>query len=401
MKQDILIIGAGIVGLATAYRLLEKNPSLRIAILEKEHEVAAHQTGHNSGVMHSGVYYKPGSLKALNCVNGYNQLVEFCNQHEIPYDICGKIIVAVREEQLPVLNTIFERGNQNGLRGLKKISPAEIQEAEPKVTTGIAGIYVPQAGIINYKTVAEKIAELIRLRGSEIVFGAKAEKISRGENEIVVHTPAGDFTASLVINCAGLYSDAVARLTQPELNMRIIPFRGEYFKLKKEKKYFVRNLIYPVPDPSFPFLGVHFTRMINGDIEAGPNAVFAFRREGYRNTDFQPRELFEALSWPGFRKISFRYWRTGLREMHRSFSKRAFVKALQELIPEIQPDDLLLGGSGVRAQAVDRAGNLVDDFLILESKRVLNVCNAPSPAATSCLSIGEHIARKAMEQMLR
>ena len=396
MKYDVVIIGAGIVGLATAYRLLEKKPEWKICILEKEQDVAAHQTGHNSGVMHSGIYYKPGSLKAVNCVNGYNQLRAFAEQYAIPFDICGKIIVAVQQEQLPVLDRIYERGVQNGLAGLRKIGKEEIREIEPHVTMGVQGIVVPQAGIINYKAVAKQLAALIKQQGGEIIFGAKVRHIRISGSETVVETGAGDFTAALLINCAGLYSDTIARLTHPALDMRIIPFRGEYYKLKKEKEYLVRNLIYPVPDPNFPFLGVHFTRMIEGGIESGPNAVLAFRKEGYRLSDFHAGEFFETLAWPGFRKIAQKYWRTELRELHRSFSKAAFVKALQELIPEIAIDDVEDGGSGVRAQAVDRAGNLVDDFAILESRNVLNVCNAPSPAATSCLSIGEHIAGKAV-----
>jgi len=396
---DIIIIGAGIVGLATAWRLLQKKPELSIAVLEKENKIAMHQTRHNSGVMHSGIYYKPGSLKAINCVNGYNQLISFCTQHNIPYDICGKIIVAVRDEQLPLLNTIYERGEKNGLKGLRIISSSEIKEIEPHVTTGIQGIWVPQAGIIDYATVAEKLAELICHNGSEVIFNAKAEKIIISDNEAAVQSTAGDFISSLMINCAGLYSDVVARLTQPNLDIRIIPFRGEYYKLKKEREHLVRNLIYPVPDPNFPFLGVHFTRMIQGGIEAGPNAVLAFRREGYHHTDFHAGEFLEILTWSGFRKIAWKYWRTELHELYRSFSKTAFAKALQELIPEIRESDLEPGGSGVRAQAVDRNGNLVDDFLILENRRVLNVCNAPSPAATSCLSIGEHIAAKAMRHL--
>ncbi len=396
---DVIIIGAGIVGLATAFRLQEKKPGIKLAILEKEDGVARHQTGHNSGVMHSGVYYKPGSLKAINCVQGYNQLVEFCNEHAIPFDICGKIIVATRQEHLPILNRIFERGEQNGLAGLKKISPDEIKEIEPHVTKSIAGIFVPQAGIIDYKQVAEKLAEIIRQNGGEILLNTKVENIISEERQITVQTTKGDYNSGLIINCAGLYSDTVARLTHPDLDMRICPFRGEYYKLKKEKEYLVRNLIYPVPDPNFPFLGVHFTRMITGGIEAGPNAVLAFRKEGYSNTDFHWGEFSGTIAWPGFRKIAVKYWKTELRELQRSFSKAAFVKALKELIPEIKEDDVESGGSGVRAQAVDRAGNLVDDFLILESQHVLNVCNAPSPAATSCLSIGEHIAGMAVTRI--
>lgn len=396
---DVIVVGGGIVGLATACRLLERKPQLKICILEKENQVAAHQTGHNSGVMHSGIYYKPGSLKATNCVNGYNQLISFCRQHNIPFDICGKIIVATKQDQIVLLNGIFERGNQNGLKGLRKISPQEIKEIEPHVTAAIQGIWVPQAGIIDYKAVAEKIAEIIRAKGSAIKLGARVEKISLNDMEVAVQTTIGDFTALLLINCAGLYSDKVAQLTLPSLDMRIIPFRGEYYKLKKEKEYLVRNLIYPVPDPNFPFLGVHFTRMISGGIEAGPNAVLAFRKEGYRKTDFQLGEFMETISWPGFRKIALKYWRTEMGELYRSFSKSAFAGALQHLIPEITVDDLEAGGSGVRAQAVDRKGNLVDDFLILQSNRVVNVCNAPSPAATSSLSIGEHIAGKALARL--
>ncbi len=396
---DVIIIGGGIVGLATAYRLLEKKPGLKICVVEKESKVAAHQTGHNSGVMHSGIYYKPGSLKAANCVNGYNQLVSFCRHHNIPFDICGKIIVATKQDQLALLNGIFDRGNQNGLKGLRKISAQEIKEIEPHVTAAIQGIWVPQAGIIDYKMVANKIAEIIKVKGSEIKLGAKAENIIIKEKEVTLQSTSGDLTTSLLINCAGLYSDKVAQLALPSLNMRIIPFRGEYYKLKKEKEYLVRNLIYPVPDPNFPFLGVHFTRMISGGIEAGPNAVLAFRKEGYRKTDFHLGEFLETLSWPGFRKIAFKYWQTEIGELYRSFSKAAFAKALQHLIPEITTDDLEAGGSGVRAQAVDRNGNLVDDFLILENNRVLNVCNAPSPAATSSLSIGEHIVGKALARL--
>lgn len=398
-RFDVIIIGAGIVGLAAAYKILEKKPGLRIGVLEKENRVAAHQTGHNSGVLHSGIYYKPGSLKAVNCVSGYNQLVAFCQRHSIPYEICGKIIVAVKHQQLPALENIFQRGIQNGLPGLRKISSQEIKEIEPYVTSAIGGILVPQAGIIDFKRVAEKLAELISQQGSEIVFGAKVQNIRLNERELVAETQAGGFTASLLINCAGLYSDTIAQLTQPSLDMRIIPFRGEYYKLKKDREHLVRNLIYPVPDPNFPFLGVHLTRMIHGGIEAGPNAVLALRKEGYKKTAFHAGEFLATLAWPGFRKIAFKYWRTEVYELYRSLSKAAFAKALQELIPEITQDDLMPGGSGVRAQAVDRSGNLVDDFLILESRRVLNVCNAPSPAATSSLSIGEYIAGKALQQL--
>ncbi|GIV34877.1 MAG: hydroxyglutarate oxidase [Chitinophagales bacterium] len=396
---DVIIVGAGIVGLATAFRLSERNPDVRLVILEKESAPACHQTGHNSGVIHSGIYYKPGSLKALNCVKGYHQLLAFCRLYNIPFDICGKVIVATQRDQLPLLERILERGLQNGLNGVRKISSAEIQEKEPYVTRAVAGIWVPQAGIINYRQVALQLAELIAQKGGRLQYGAHVLHIRQDSSEIIAQTTAGDFRSRLLINCAGLYSDTIARFTVPQLDMRIIPFRGEYYRLKKEKEYLVRNLIYPVPDPNFPFLGVHFTRMIQGGIEAGPNAVLAFRKEGYRLSDFQLREFAEILAWPGFRKLALKYWKTELKELHRSFSKAAFVKALKNLVPSIEEHDLEPGGAGVRAQAVDRWGNLVDDFLILEGNRVLNVCNAPSPAATSSLAIGEHIADVALPKL--
>lgn len=397
-SRDVIIIGGGIVGLATAYQLLKQKPSLKITLLEKEQHLAHHQTGNNSGVIHSGLYYKPGSLKALNCIHGYNLLIDFCRQEEIPFHLCGKIVVATTKDQLPGLETLYNRGQQNGLTGLKKLTAEELREHEPYVT-GIAGIHVPQTGIVDYRAVAEKYGVAITKLGGEIVLGAKVNSIRSVSSFMEVETEKQSVTGKIIINCAGLYSDKIARLTSQNVNVKIIPFRGEYYKLKKEKEYLVRNLIYPVPDPNFPFLGVHFTRMMKGGVEAGPNAVLAFKREGYKKSDINLAELTETLAWPGFQKVASKYWRTGLGEMYRSFSKRAFTKALQGLIPEIQENDLEHGGAGVRAQACDRSGGLVDDFLILEEKNVINVCNAPSPAATSSLAIGETISALTLKKL--
>ena len=394
----IVVIGAGIVGLATALKLLEEKPGLQVTILEKENQVAQHQTGHNSGVIHSGIYYKPGSLKAINCKKGYDMLLAFCNEHGVPYDICGKVIVATQQKELASLENIYQRGVQNGMTGICKINQAEIKEKEP-YCAGIAGVWVPQTGIVNYKAVSEKYAELIRQQGGEIRFGEQVTQIQQTNKEVVIETGKGTHHADVVVNCAGLYSDKIAKLTSPQVDLQIIPFRGEYYEIKPERQYLVKNLIYPIPNPDFPFLGVHFTRMIGGGIEAGPNAVFAFRREGYTNRDVHFGELWEALSFPGFRKVATKYWRDGLYEMYRSYSKAAFVRALQVLIPDIKREDIVPGGAGVRAQACDAKGNLIDDFLILENQQVLNICNAPSPAATASLAIGSSIAAKALQKI--
>jgi L-2-hydroxyglutarate oxidase len=393
---DITIIGGGIVGLATALQIKRQRPGLSVTVIEKEARLAAHQTGHNSGVIHSGLYYKPGSLKATNCIRGYWMLLEFCEQENVPYELCGKIVVATKPEEIPLLDNLYQRGQQNGLEGLKKLTLSEMHEIEPHVR-GVEGMWVPQTGIIDYVQVCEKYAEKLRELGGEVRLGEKVTQITTGNTLSVVVTDKATYETKLVINCAGLYSDKIAQLTQrQDIDVRIIPFRGEYFKIRPEKQYLVRNLIYPVPDPNFPFLGVHFTRMVHGGIEAGPNAVLAFQREGYRKSDINLKELFETLSWPGFQKVAAKYWETGLGEMYRSFSKSAFTKALQELIPEVQEDDLVEGGSGVRAQACDRTGGLLDDFSILETERAIHVCNAPSPAATSSLSIGQTISEKAL-----
>lgn len=391
---DAVIVGGGIVGLATALQLQRARPGIRLLLIEKETQLARHQTGNNSGVIHSGLYYKPGSLKARNCIRGYQLLVDFCREQGIPFELCGKIVVATEEHERPLLNNLYERGLQNGLTGMKRLQQDGLKEYEPHVA-GLEGIFVPQTGIVDYTLVAEKYGELLRAGGAQIHLGERVLSISNNQ----VNTSKGSYSTKLVINCAGLYSDKVAEMTVPGLNVRIIPFRGEYYKLKPEKESLVRNLIYPVPDPNFPFLGVHFTRMMRGGVEAGPNAVLAFRREGYKKSDINLRELSESLAWPGFQKVARKYWRTGFGEMYRSFSKAAFTKALQKLIPEIQSADLVDGGAGVRAQACDREGGLVDDFLILESEHAINVCNAPSPAATSSLAIGETVAGLALKRM--
>jgi L-2-hydroxyglutarate oxidase len=391
VQRDVIIVGGGIVGLATALQLINSNPQLKVLVIEKETEVAKHQTGNNSGVIHSGLYYKPGSLKATNCINGYNLLVDFCEKNEVPYELCGKIVVATEAHELPLLKNLFDRGQQNGLQNLKNLTIEELKEYEPHIA-GLAGIFVPQTGIVDYKVVAEKYATLIKQKGGEILLGEKVISIKFGNQETHVTTNKSDYTTKLIVNCAGLYSDKIARLTSKNINLKIIPFRGEYYKLKKEKESLVKNLIYPVPDPAFPFLGVHFTRMMRGGVEAGPNAVLAFSREGYKKSDINLAELAESLAWPGFQKVAYKYWRTGFGEMYRSFSKAAFTKALQKLLPEIQESDLVDGGAGVRAQACDRTGGLIDDFMIIEEAQAINVCNAPSPAATSSLSIGETVA---------
>ncbi len=395
---DVVVIGGGIVGLATALKLKEQSPRLKLLVIDKEREVAAHQTGHNSGVIHSGLYYKPGSLKATNCIRGYKMLVDFAEKEGIPYDLCGKIVVATHPEQVPILEGLYERGKQNGLTGFKMLDLAGMREYEPHVQ-GIKGFFVPQTGIINYKAVCEKYAENVQKLGGQLVLGQRVIEVRKSDGHSMVITEQNYYETKLVINCAGLYSDKVAQFTQEEpIHLRIIPFRGEYFEIKPEKQYLVKNLIYPVPDPNFPFLGVHFTRMIGGGVEAGPNAVLAFRREGYKKLDFHASELWKTLTWPGFQKVAAKYWRTGLGEMYRSFSKAAFTEALQELIPEIQESDLVPGGAGVRAQACDRDGGLLDDFSIIERPNAINVCNAPSPAATSSLSIGETVAALALKR---
>ncbi|KFF24563.1 L-2-hydroxyglutarate oxidase [Chryseobacterium vrystaatense] len=391
MNYDIIIVGAGLVGLATAYQAKLKNPGSKILVLEKEKDVALHQSGHNSGVIHSGIYYKPGSLKAKNCIEGYNTVINFAEKHGIKYDLCGKIIVASSKEELPLLDNIYNRGVENGLQNLQYLSRDEFREIEPHCE-GIRAIKVPQTGIIDYPGIAKKIKELFEELGGEVKFNAEVKSITNTGSEIIVNTSTSEFKSRKLVSCAGLYSDKLTKMTNKENDVVIIPFRGEYYKIKDEKKHLVKHLIYPVPDPSFPFLGVHFTRMIDGNIEAGPNAVLAFKKEGYNFFDFNFEETMQTLMWPGFRKIVAKYGKTGMGEMHRSLSKSAFTKALQKLMPEIQESDLIPGGSGVRAQACDRNGGLIDDFDIVKNGNIIHVRNAPSPAATSCLSIGNKIS---------
>lgn len=395
---DIVLIGAGIVGLASALQISRQYPRLKVAVIEKEREVAMHQTGHNSGVIHSGIYYKPGSLRATNCQRGYRQLLEFCDTYGVAYERCGKVIVATQEAERPQLDMILDRGLQNGMEGLRKIGPEETAEIEPEVKA-IESIWVPQAGIVNYRKVALAYARLFRERGGQILCGTEVKNLERKGKNNIIQSDQGAYTCSLLINCAGLYSDKMALLSGQPLPVQIVPFRGEYYELKKDKEHYVNHLIYPVPNPAFPFLGVHFTRMIEGGIEAGPNAVLAFCREGYSRWDFQWKEFIETTTYPGFQKLAWKYWRTGLDELYRSYSKRAFVAALRHLIPHLEADDLQRGGSGVRAMAVDAKGNMLDDYLILESPGLINVCNAPSPAATSSLSIGQTIAEKVAKHL--
>lgn len=399
MQYDVVIIGGGIVGLATALQLKITKPDLKVALLEKENDLAKHQTGNNSGVIHSGIYYKPGSLKATNCLQGYKMLLDFCNKEEIPYELCGKIIVATREDELIRLDNLYQRGLQNGLLEIKKINTEEIRFYEPNAT-GIAGIWVPYTGIIDYNEVCKKYAEIFVNRyGGEIYLNHKVEKIELKSGSAEVITDVKAFHTRLVVNTAGLHSDKIALLTREKIDVRIIPFRGEYYEVKKEKQYLVKNLIYPVPDPTFPFLGVHFTRRLKGGIEAGPNAVFAFKKEGYKMFDFNLSEFTSSVGWPGFQKVITKYWKMGLGEYYRSFSKSAFTRALQRLLPSINKEDLVPGGAGVRAQACTRDGALIDDFLILEDKHVLHVLNAPSPAATASLSIGKTISEKILSRL--
>lgn len=390
MKQaDVVIVGGGIVGLATGYQLLRRFPRQRVVILEKEAEVAAHQTGHNSGVLHSGIYYKPGSLRATNCRTGKLAMEAFCKEEGVAFDVCGKVIVAVSEAELPTLDRIYQRGQANSVR-CEIISQERLQELEPH-TAGIRGIHVPETGIVNYRQVCQRLAQRIREKEGEILTGARVTAMMRHAGAMVLHSTAGDVAAGQVINCTGLHSDRVTALTGQKPAVKIVPFRGEYYALKPPVYGLCRNLIYPVPDPNFPFLGVHFTRMIDGSVECGPNAVLAFAREGYRKTDVNLADLAETLGYAGFVKLAGKYWRTGLGEIWRSFSKSAFVKALQRLVPAIKAADLEPAPAGVRAQAIARDGSMVDDFLIQESEKVINVCNAPSPAATASLNIGKLI----------
>jgi len=395
MNADVIVVGGGIVGLATALSILQARPDTRLVLIEKESSIGQHQTGHNSGVIHSGLYYRPDSLKAKNCREGYEQLISFCREESIPHEICGKIVVATTKDDLPMLDELYRRGLANGLDGLRFLQSEEIKEIEPHCS-GIRGLLVPQTGIVDYAEVAKKYAEKLIALGAEIILGESVKDIRRSDNKVDVIGELRTYTSKVVITCAGLQSDRLALKTDPDLPLRIIPFRGEYYKLKQTAPKFVNNLIYPVPNPALPFLGVHFTRMITGEVECGPNAVFAFGREAYRKTDFNFEDTFEAIKWPGFHKVMGKYWRVGMKEFHRSISKDAFVGELQKIIPEIQADHLEPGGAGIRAQACNRNGHLLDDFDIRISGNIIHVCNAPSPAATASLSIGQTLAEKVL-----
>lgn len=392
---SVAVIGGGIVGLATAMALTEEGVR-RVVVLEAEDGLARHQTGNNSGVIHSGLYYKPGSLKATNCTQGREALYRFCQDFGIRHERCGKVVVATRADELPALDELQRRGLANGLRGLRRLGPEEIREHEPHVA-GIAALHVPDTGIVDYVQVCEAYAERVRLRGGEIRTGARLLSMERRGAELRLRTAAGDFVCRNLVNCAGLQSDRVARLCGVNPGLQIVPFRGEYYELKPASRHLVRHLIYPVPDPRFPFLGVHFTRMVDGGVEAGPNAVLAFKREGYRKTSFSLRDTLQFSAYPGFWKMALRFWKTGMGEYRRSFSKEAFVRALQRLLPEIGTADLEAGGAGVRAQALAPDGALVDDFRIREAERMIHVLNAPSPAATASIAIGRTIAAMALK----
>ncbi|MFS0645944.1 L-2-hydroxyglutarate oxidase [Siminovitchia sp. 179-K 8D1 HS] len=393
---DFAIVGGGIVGLSTGMAIYERFPNAKVAVIEKEASVAQHQTGHNSGVIHSGIYYKPGSYKARFARQGSRSMTEFCQKHQIDHDICGKVIVATKPEELPLLDNLYERGLQNEL-AIEKIDADQLKEIEPHVA-GLAAIRVPMAGIVNYRQVSEKFADIIRDHGGDILLNTNVEKINEGKDEVVIETNNGTVKAGIVINCAGLHSDRVAAAAGYKTDMKIVPFRGEYYKLKPEKRYLVKNLIYPVPNPKFPFLGVHFTRMIDGEVDAGPNAVLGFKREGYKKTDFNPKDLAETLTYGGFWKLASKFMKEGMEEYIRSFSKAQFTKSLQTLIPEIQEDDLVPAPAGVRAQALKDDGSMVDDFHIIMGQRSIHVCNAPSPAATASIEIGKEVARRIPEQ---
>ena len=389
-KYDLAIIGGGIIGLATAMELSTRYPRSRVALVEKEQELASHQTGHNSGVIHAGLYYRPGSQKADFCVAGARALREFCDQHGIRYEQVGKVVVATTEAEVPALEALYQRGTANGVEGLSMIGEERLREMEPSAR-GVKALHCPGTGIVDYREVVAAYAATARANGVDLLTGAKLLRITRFGGGIHLETTRDDLQATYLINCAGLYADAIARMLGVAPDVRIVPFRGEYYTLAPEKRHLVRGLIYPVPNPQFPFLGVHFTLRIHGEVEAGPNAVLALAREGYRKRDINLPELLGSLTYRGFWAMAGRYWKTGLGEVYRSMSKRAFVRALQRLVPEIQADDLVPASAGVRAQAVDRRGALLDDFSIVETRDAIHVLNAPSPAATASLAIGQHI----------
>jgi L-2-hydroxyglutarate oxidase len=387
---DFVIIGGGIIGTSTAMAL-QRDSENKILVIEAENKLAAHQTGNNSGVIHSGLYYKPGSLKAKNCNEGRELMYQFCVENDIPYERCGKIVVAVNKEELILLDMLYERGTSNGLKGLKKLKKEELKEYEPYVS-GMAGILVPETGIVDYSVVTRAYAERVKSNNGEIKLDCKFLSLKKSKNELIVITNQGEVWPKFLINCGGLYSDRIAKVCGVEPGLQIIPFRGEYYKLMSDKEHLVKNLIYPVPDPKFPFLGVHFTRTVTGGVEAGPNAVLAFKREGYSHKDISVRDISKMFFYRGFWKMASKHYRMGFGEFHRSLSKSAFVRALKKLVPEIDSDSIEKGGAGVRAQALEPSGKLVDDFRIVEADRMIHVLNAPSPAATASISIGNYIA---------
>jgi len=395
---DLIIIGGGIVGLSTALQTTRHFPRLRLLVVEKEDAIARHQSGHNSGVIHSGIYYKPGSIKARSCVEGAAAMAEFCQEHGVPYEICGKVIVATQPEEVPRLQELLERGKTNGLAALRMLRAEEIREIEP-ACRGVQGIHVPSTGITDYAVVCAKFAELIVKNGGEILTGCKVRGVTEKNSELVIKTTQEDLVTRSAVNCAGLHSDRVSRLSGSKPDMQIVPFRGEYYDLIPERRHLVRNLIYPVPNPRFPFLGVHFTRRIHGGVDAGPNAVLAFKREGYHKSDFSLRDFWAEFTFPGLWRMVGKNWQMSIGEFYRSLSKRAFVAGLQRLMPEIRESDLVPGSAGVRAQAMRGDGSLVDDFQFTCSRKMLNVCNVPSPAATASIPIGRRIVRMASESL--
>ncbi len=395
-RLDMIVIGGGIIGLSSAMALLHRFPDMKLLLMEKENELAQHQTGHNSGVIHSGIYYKPGSIKAQTCVAGREAMVQFCVQHAIPHEICGKVIVATDPDEFPRLEELHRRGEANGIPGIRVLSSPEVREIEPHCA-GLKGLFVPTTGITDYKAVSRKFAEIIVSRGGLIRTSCRALGIRRESGATVVESSAGAFQTRWLVNCAGLHSDRISRLAGREADVQIVPFRGEYYDIVPERQHLVKSLIYPVPDPQFPFLGVHFTRGIHGGVHAGPNAVLALKREGYKRSDFDLQDVVAEASYSGFWRMAAKHWQMGFGEMYRSFNKRAFVKALQRLLPEIEAGDLSDGGSGVRAQALQRDGSFVDDFQFARSENGLHVCNVPSPAATASIPIGQAIAKMAKE----
>ncbi len=387
---DIAIIGGGIIGTATALNLQEKG-NYSIVILEAEDHLAAHQTGNNSGVIHSGIYYKPGSLKAKNCTLGRDMMYRFCEENNIKHERCGKLVVAENEDELPALNELERRGKENGLKKIKRLKKEELKEYEPHVN-GIEGLFVGETGIVDYKDVVEVYGKLIKSKGGEIKTKSRFRNLKKENGTLILETESGEIKAKFLVNCGGLQSDRIAKLCGVEPGLQIVPFRGEYYKIKKEKEYLIKNLIYPVPDPKFPFLGVHFTRMIKGGIEAGPNAVLALKREGYSKKNISIADMLQMFAYSGFWRMASKHYKMAVHEFHRSYSKRAFVEALQKLIPELQYDDVYRNGAGVRAQALEPDGKLVDDFRIIEGEKMIHVLNAPSPGATASLSIGKTIS---------